>query len=251
MIEPHRIPRPVPFAVTLLAALSILAACAGSSGGGSAAPGAADPPMASGSGAAASPGPATSGAAPSGSVEDPSVPTACLSLDAADCALARALAMGALTEADPPVRYVQVGPFGCLADPCPTTLEARPEGDVTIEFEGGQGITVHLRVAPDGTAALDRAEAMGVSVPPASRAGLAAGPQPYTLGHCGVLSGIDADGSWWDPVGPVDMTSGDSINAAEGLLTLTDPTHAIFVTPSGFSLQLVRHEGAKLLPMCM
>ena len=246
MIEPHRVLRPVPFAVTLLAALSILVACAGSAGGASEAPTAAsDPPV------AASVDPSAGAGAPSASAVDQNVPTACLSLDAADCALARALAVGALTDADPPVRYLQVGPFGCLADPCPTTLAARPEGDVTIEFEGGQGITVHLRVAPDGNAQLDRAEAMGVSVPPASRAGLAAGQQPYTLGHCGVFSGIDADGSWWDPVGPVDMTAGDAINAAEGILTLTDPTHAIFVTPSGFSLQLVRHEGAKLLPMCM
>jgi hypothetical protein len=245
MIEPHRVPRPIPFAVTLLAAASILAACSASGGGGGASAPASDPPT------PVSEAPASVAPSAAGDPLDPDVPTACITLDAADCALAQALAMGALTDADPPVRYVQVGPFGCLSDPCARTLAARPEGDVTIEFEGGQGITVHLRFAPDGTAQADRAEAMGVSVPPSSRAGMAAGPQPYTLGHCGVLSGIDADGSWWDPVGPVDWDSPDAINAAEGIFTLTDPTHAIFVSSSGFTLQLVRHEGPKLLPMCM
>ena len=179
------------------------------------------------------------------------MPTACITLDAADCARARDLTATALTNADPTARYVQVGPFGCLTDPCPTTLADRPEGDVTIEFDGGTGINVHLIVAPDGSFEAVRSEPMGVSVPPSSRAGMAAGPQAYTLGHCGVLSGIDADGSWWDPVGPVDFDSPDAINAAEGVLTLTDPTHAIFVSSSGFTLQLVRHDGPKLLPMCM
>jgi hypothetical protein len=162
------------------------------------------------------------------------------------------MAAGALEDTDPPVSYVQVGPFGCPAGAgCPTTLEARPEGDVTFEFPGGTGITVHLATGPDGEMRAERSEAMGVAVAPASAVGIAAGPQPYTLGHCGVLSGIDADGAWWDPVGPVDIDSGDSVNATAGVLTLTDPTHATFVAPSGFSLQLQRRDGAKLLPFCM
>ena len=72
---------------------------------------------------------------------------------------------------------------------------------------------------------------MGVGVEPSSEVGWPAGPQPYTLGHCGIFSGIDADGSWWDPVGPVDMDSGDAVNATEGVLNLTDPTHGTFVAP--------------------
>lgn len=183
---------------------------------------------------------------------DPDVPTACLSLGDAACARARAAAAATLTPADPPVRYVQVGPFGCVAgERCPTTLEARPEGDVTFEFPDGTGVTVHLVVAPDGTATTTRDAALGVAVPPSSAAGLAAGPDAFTLGHCGVWSGIDLDGAWWDPVGPVDMDSGDAVNATTGVIVATDPTHAIFTAPSGFALQLQRRVGSKFLPFCM
>ena len=92
---------------------------------------------------------------------------------------------------------------------------------------------------------------MGVAVEPTSSSPVAAGPLPYTLGHCGVFSGIDIDGSWWDPVGPISMDSGEAINATPGTVTFTDPDHATFVTPGGFSLRLLRHAGAKLLPFCM
>ena len=47
------------------------------------------------------------------------------------------------------------------------------------------------------------------------------------------------------------MASGDAINPTEGVLNLTDPTHGTFVSPSGFSVQLQRRDGTKLLPMCM
>jgi hypothetical protein len=74
---------------------------------------------------------------------------------------------------------------------------------------------------------------------------------PFTLGHCGVLSGIDLDGSWWDPVGPVPINSGEAVNATAGIMTVTDPNHAAFTTPTGFAIQLQRRAGPKLLPFCM
>ena len=92
---------------------------------------------------------------------------------------------------------------------------------------------------------------MGVSVEPSSASPVPPGPMPYTLGHCGILSGIDVDGSWWDPVGPVSFDTGEAINPTAGTFSMTDPDHATFVTPGGFSVRLVRHVGAKLLPMCM
>ena len=88
-------------------------------------------------------------------------------------------------------------------------------------------------------------------MPPASAPGLAAGPTPFTLGHCGIFSGIDVDGSWWDPVGPVAMDSGEAVNATPGILTVLDPNHATFTTPAGFAVQLQRRAGPKLLPFCM
>lgn len=188
---------------------------------------------------------------PDPTTDPAAVATACLTLGDIDCRRAAGLAKQVLTEADPPLVYVQVGPFGCReGDRCPTTLDARPEGDVTLEFADGTGLTVHLKVA-DGSVHSGREPFTGVTVEPTSSVGLPAGPQPFTLGHCGIFSGIDADGSWWDPVGPVDMDSGDAVNATAGILNLTDPTHGTFVAPSGFAIQLERRDGAKLLPMCM
>jgi hypothetical protein len=122
---------------------------------------------------------------------------------------------------------------------------------VILEFPGGTGINVHVKVGPAGAATTERGEGMGVAVPPSSQPGLAAGPMPYTLGHCGVFSGIDLDGSWWVPVGPVSLDSGEAVNATSGSFVATDPNHAIFTAPTGFSLQLLRHVGPRLLPFCM
>jgi hypothetical protein len=145
-----------------------------------------------------------------------------------------------------------VGPFGCAAgDRCPPTLAARPDGDVVLEFPGGQGINVHLTFAADGTFEATREAALGVAVEPASADGAASGPIAFSLGHCGIFSGIDVDGSWWDPVAGVSMDTGDAVNATAGTLTFIDEGRATFTTPTGFSLQLVRREGPKLLPMCM
>jgi hypothetical protein len=184
---------------------------------------------------------------------DTDVATACLTLVAEDCARALAAASAELDPAvDPAPVYVQVGPFGCATgDRCPETLVSRPEGDVTIEFPGGAAINVHLVSAPDGSLQATRDQGFGIAVEPTSPVGFPAGPQPFTLGHCGIFSGVDADGSWWDPVGPVPMDSGDAVNATAGVLNLTDRTHGTFTAPTGFALQLLRRDGAKVLPPCM
>jgi len=179
------------------------------------------------------------------------IPTACLSLGDVPCERAAGLARQVLLETDPPVVYVQAGPFACREGTgCPTTLVARPEGDVTIEFADGTAILVHIDDEA-GAGQQTRGDAMGILVEPSSPVGWPAGPQPFTLGHCGIFSGIDVDGSWWDPVGPVDMDSGDAVHATEGVLNLTDPTHGTFTAPSGFAVQLQRRDGAKVLPPCM
>jgi hypothetical protein len=238
---------PCHFLGVLVLFATVLASC----GGRTEASGSPPPPGAGPSAAAASSAPSEPPAAPRGFL-DREVLTACLDLGPIDCSRARDLAAGALAAGDPPARYIQIGPFGCLAgEGCPPTLVARPEGDVTIEFDGGQGITVHLKLAPDGSFDVARDAAQGVSVLPSSAAGALAGPSPFTLGHCGIFSGIDAAGSWWDPVGSVSMASGEAVNATAGVLTTTDPNHAIFTTPAGFSLQLQRRTGPKLLPFCM
>ncbi|HEX6867385.1 MAG TPA: hypothetical protein VF119_01205 [Candidatus Limnocylindrales bacterium] len=70
------------------------------------------------------------------------------------------------------------------------------------------------------------------------------------MGHCGLYSGIDVDGTWWDPVGPIDGDHPDTINAASGTIVFLDATHARFTSTDGLIVQLLRRLGAKQLPMC-
>ena len=229
--------------IAILAVVSLVVACSGPSAATGSPPTSEPPPSAAPPSAAPTESPQASAEA--------ALLTACLTLGPQDCERARAFAVSALEAGDPPLRYVQVGPFSCATgDRCPLTLLARPEGDVVLEFPDAAGVNVHLKVAADGTFEATRAAAMGVPVEPAS-AGVEAGPIEFSLGHCGIFSGIDVDGSWWDPVGPVDMDTGEAVNATPGVVTFLDEDHAMFASPTGFDVQLVRRDGAKLLPMCM
>jgi hypothetical protein len=73
----------------------------------------------------------------------------------------------------------------------------------------------------------------------------------FTLGHCGLDSGIDVEGSFWDPVGVLDREHPDAINAAEATFTLSSPLTARLVTAGGLVVDLHRHVGPKYLPLCM
>lgn len=212
-------------------------------------------PRPSSSEAGPSPSSSTPPAAPSSAsapVTDPtSVPTACLSLGAGDCQRVSAIVLGVLADDDPPVRYVQVGPFACaVGDRCPATLTARPEGDVVVEFAGVPAIDVHIRFDASGAPTTDRGETFGIILAPSSVVGLPSGPQRFELGHCGIWSGIDVGGSWWDPVGLVDIEHPDAVNAAGGVLNVQDPDHATFISDGGFTVQLLRRNGPKHLPLC-
>ena len=233
-------------AASLAACFILLIACAGPA----ASPAASAPPGASSTaGASESALPESSAANPGGTSLD-SVPTACVGLGEQDCRRVVAQVATVLTPQDPSIVYVQIGLFGCPAGQgCPTTLAARSEGDVTLEFAGG-AIGFHIK-ASDGNLDVQRLEALGIQLPPSSTPPALVGPQPFTLGHCGLWSGIDVGGSWWDPVGLVDHDHGDAINAAEGTIAPVGPDQAIFTSKSGFTVQLVRHTGQKFLPLCM
>ena len=83
---------------------------------------------------------------------------------------------------------------------------------------------------------------------------------PYTLGHCGLLSPIDLDGSLWQPSsgtnaagGPIasDDEIGELINATSGALDLVDADEATFMTPLGSTVILVRAPDALDYPLCV
>lgn len=173
-----------------------------------------------------------------------------MGLGLVDCTTVLDAALAVAASSRAPI-YAQVGPFGCSVDPlCPRTLAARPEGDVTLDLPNGTQTTIHIKADADGSLTPTQGEAFGIPVEPSSgRAG--PGPVPYRLGHCGMYSGIDVDGSYWDPVGLVDPDHADAINAADGTFTFTGPDQGLFVSKGGWQVQLIRHQGPKHLPGCM
>lgn len=232
-----------PMRVLLAVSLGILVgACGGST---------ATAPAGSAS-AVPSPSDAAASPVPSAVAANPNVTFACLGLAELDCGRVLEAAVAALLPADPPVIYAEVGPFGCRnGQGCDGSLISRPEGRVLFEVAEGDGIEVQVKLGADGELALDRAQAFGVKVAPSSPRGQLAGPMPFTLGHCGLGSGVDVDGSFWDPVGLVNSDHGDSINAAEGTVVPTDPNRATFTSDGGLVVNLVRRDGEKYLPLCM
>jgi hypothetical protein len=79
----------------------------------------------------------------------------------------------------------------------------------------------------------------------------------YTLGHCGLLSPIDVDGSFWDPVegvsasgAPIELESDtEMINATGGTLAVI-ADEMRFRTDGGSIVRFTRHGGAKEFPGC-
>jgi hypothetical protein len=187
--------------------------------------------------------------APTG-IDLTAVPTACINVGMDDCRRV-ASEVAALLPAGTAPTYVQVGPFGCATEQgCAASLVERPQGDVTLEAGAG-ALSYHVTVAGGGAQlTIERQDAFGVLLGPTSQPPVTAGARPFSLGHCGLWSGIDVGGSWWDPVGPVDGDHADAINAAEGSLTVLDPDRATFTSRGGFTVQLQRHQGDKYLPLC-
>jgi hypothetical protein len=71
----------------------------------------------------------------------------------------------------------------------------------------------------------------------------------YTLGHCGLSSPIDIDGSLWDPIGSsaqlTDAQEGELINATPAVVVLIEADTMEMRTPAGATLTLTRHQGAR------
>jgi hypothetical protein len=78
------------------------------------------------------------------------------------------------------------------------------------------------------------------------------------LGHCGLISPIDMDGSLWDPIGGQDGNGGtltedqlgELISATPVVVVPTDPNTAELRTPLGALITLARHEGPRPYFLC-
>ena len=174
---------------------------------------------------------------------------ACLGVQLDQCRVLADVALGALP-GHPPVSYTEVGPPSCVAAPCPEALLPGNRLIVTIQFTGAAPRLVTIDAAADGFQASDGGEAGLIELAPESAPARAPGPRPFALGHCGIGSPIDLDGSFWDPAGRIDFQADEAINAADGTLVLTSQDTAHFSTANGFEIDLVRHPGSKYFPGC-
>jgi hypothetical protein len=174
---------------------------------------------------------------------------ACWSIDDKECRGALAEASELLGPDHPPIVAASVGAFGCDALPCAIGL-ARG-GSVSIELANGSGLHAWaVWTGPDGSLTFgDRTTGLPEPFRPESPR-LTQPVVEFSLGHCGLGSPIDVDGSYWDPVGPVDSNAPDAINSSSGTFSLLSPVDAQFRSRTGFTVNLRRHDGAKNLFGC-
>jgi hypothetical protein len=83
---------------------------------------------------------------------------------------------------------------------------------------------------------------------------------PLSLGHCGLGSPVDVDGSLWAPIGandarggPIDTPeeAGELVNATSGEAVIVGANRMDFRTPSGIVVVFTRHDGPRGYPGCM
>lgn len=72
----------------------------------------------------------------------------------------------------------------------------------------------------------------------------------YTLGHCGITSPIDFDGSSWIPIAQSADPGSESINSVPGRVRLVDDQTLEFRTSTGFVARLRRQATARWYWIC-
>jgi hypothetical protein len=117
-----------------------------------------------------------------------------------------------------------------------------------------------LRPLPAGMSGLPQPGSPSAVLEPRSqRGGFAPGvAHTFELGHCGLASPIDFDGSLWDPIAGDDGQGGpltddqriELINGTPLTLVLLQPDVAQIRTPLGAVITLARHPGPRAYSLC-
>jgi hypothetical protein len=191
---------------------------------------------------------------PEGSTAEPAAdfPLACWTVSDEECRAIFEAALARQPVGRPPPVAARVMAYGCESGPCAPGVLARGQGQVLIEYAGGAGlVSWELTLGGGGGLAFSPpTETAGIAFPPQSRRA-AAPVTDLSLDHCGLYSPIDFDGSFWDPIGPVDGDAPEAIGGASGPIRLVGPQEAEFRAPSGFTVRLRRHPGAKAFEGCV
>ncbi len=81
-----------------------------------------------------------------------------------------------------------------------------------------------------------------------------AGARNFQLGHCGLSSPIDIDGSLWDPIASYFLLTeehkGELINSTPTSVLLSDYDLIELHTPAGALIYLQRHDGPRPYFLC-
>lgn len=152
------------------------------------------------------------------------------------------------------------GPRLALAVLCALALVACGDPASTMEAPAFEGIsTDDARHLPAGGAFAEGrpGDAGGTIFTPVSAPIEPATAYRFDLGHCGLLSPIDVDGSFWDPVdgltargGRLDLAADpEMINVTSGFFVVIGD-EARFRTVTGSVVRLERHAGEKEFPGC-
>lgn len=154
------------------------------------------------------------------------------------------------------IRLVTIATLlACAA--CGSIVDPGETPDPWLSLEAGQGVTRDL------PAAVARPEVRpgpsgGALFVPAS-APIATGvPYRFSLGHCGLMSPVDVDGSFWVAIAgvtaggrPLDLESdAEMINATSGVIVVIGD-EARFRTESGSVVRFERHPGEREFQMCL
>lgn len=127
---------------------------------------------------------------------------ACVSVQADECLNLYEGAVAALPAGHDEIVAAAVQANGCGAPPCPPGLAARGGGQVVIEYVGGANLSMVALALESGVVKYTVEAFPAVPLEPSSPAAAVEGP--FSLGHCGLLSPVDYDASFWDPIGQID-----------------------------------------------
>ena len=144
---------------------------------------------------------------------------------------------------------LQVWLSGCDEPACGQGIA---NGNVTAEWADGgvpavirfAGLRADLKLDPVNDSVWS-----GVVQPTSKRVEPGAVVQ-FTLGHCGLLHVVDFDGSFWVPIGQVDLNDLATINAADGQMQLVAPNRAQFTSGGDVVSTLARFPGPKHFWLC-
>jgi hypothetical protein len=133
--------------------------------------------------------------------------------------------------------------------PCPGSEHGAWLGHLRVEYIDGRNPQTILIAVDGANVDWEPIDSVFIAVEPRSER-LTGALTSVMLGHCGLSSGIDVDGSFWDPVGAIPANHPDVINSAGGTVALTSANTATLRTVNGLVVQLVRHQGPKFLALC-